>query len=212
MKTAVAQTEEFVYTQAAPLFLSARTAVRFAVTREGNAPCPLASWMADATTGSRDLAGLDGAAQAGMIMNILGALGPLAVATLVADVAPRTMSCACRRPCCSGEMANAQWRNAVDRISQEAEEVTTVRLSYALRSAIVVKLYSGKKGPDLKQIADEFHLDRHTVGRYHGEIHRWLRGAKAHKNAAAVEGIEPNAWSDAETSLRSHGIVADEIV
>ena len=108
-------------------------------------------------------------------------------------------------------MANAQWRNAIDRISQEAERVTKVTLPYAIRSAIVVKLYSGKKGPDLKQIADDFHLDRHTVGRYHGEIHRWLRGAKAHKNAEAIEGVEPNAWRDAETSLRNHGIVADEI-
>ena len=205
MNVAVVETEEYVYTDVAPLFLSAHAAIRFAVTRDGSPARPIQSRLTDASTGARDLAGLDGAAQAGMIMNILGALGPLAVATLVADVAPRSMPCTCRRSCCSGHMANAKWREAVDTIAQAATSITSTHIGYALRSALVVKLYGGKTS--LVEIADTMHLDRNTVSKYHGQIHRWLRGAKAHRGSPAVEGIETNAWREAETSLRHHGIV-----
>jgi hypothetical protein len=194
----------FVLRDAAAI-LSAQSGIRFAVTREGSAARPLQSRMTDASNGARDLAALDGAAQARMIMNILGALGPLAVATLVADVAPRTTKCTCPRLCCSGDMANSKWREVVDAIAQAATSITTTYIGYELRSALVVKLYGGKTS--LVEIADAMHLDRNTVGKYHGQIHRWLKGAKAHKEAQAAEGIKINAWRDAETSLRHHGIV-----
>jgi hypothetical protein len=67
------------------LFGSAQQALLFAMTLDGNPARPVQSRMVDATNGSRELAGLDGAAQAGMILNALKGLGKLPVATMIAS-------------------------------------------------------------------------------------------------------------------------------
>ena len=192
------------------LFQSAREAIRFAATREGNPKPPLSSRMVATTPGTRVLrvlAGLDAAAQAGMIMNVIGSLGRLAVAILIADAAPQSMPCSCRRPCCSGHQINRQWRLAIDTIAQDAVRALPAgsKTSYALRSSVIVKIYGGKT--TFVEIAKELKVDQETVSRQHRAIHTWLRGAKAGKMTDAVVGIESIAWRDAESALRNHGIV-----
>lgn len=191
-----------------PLFASAREAVRFASARVGSAQRAASSRMLDASLGGRVLAGLDGVAQAGMILNALEALGPLAVACMVASSAPRTLPCYCRRPCCSGQRIHAPWRESVHRIAQEAEHALpkgSRHGTYVARSAIVVKIYSG--GRSLREIGEALELDADTVSLYHRAIHCWLMGRKAGKWGPAVVGVEPRAWEDAETVLRNVGIV-----
>lgn len=188
-----------------PLFRSAHKAVLFAVTRSGSPARPISSRMVDVTTGSRDLAGLDGAAQAGMILNVLECLGKLPVAALVADVAPRSSPCGCRRPCCSGHRVNPIWREAVDVLSYEAGVRKVSSGSYALRSSILLKIYSGKT--TLKAIGDDLSLNSETVSRHHRMLYRWLKGEKAGKHSEAAEGVEPLAWREAESVLRNVGIV-----
>ncbi len=123
----------------APLFRSANAAVVFALTRDGN-PCrPVQSRMCDTTTGRTDLAGVDGAGMAGIIMSRLSWMGRLGVACLVASVAKPSRPCACRAPCCSGHAVNREWRDAIDTIAHAITDSVPLKVSYALRSAIVVR-------------------------------------------------------------------------
>ena len=189
------------------LFMSAKNAIRFAVTRDGAPSRPMSSRMLDTMMGSRDFAGLDGAAQAGMIMSMLAPVGPIQIAVLIASSAPRSVPCECRRPCCSGRKLNHYWRTAVDTLAHESARALPAgsKSSYALRSALLVKIYGG--GQSFKHIADELKMDEETVSRQHRAILIWLQGAKAKKYSDAVEGIESIAWREAESILREHGIV-----
>jgi hypothetical protein len=191
-----------------PYFPNAAAAIRFAVTRVGSPQRPASSRMLDASLGGRSLSGLDAVAQAGMILNALEPLGRLPVATLIAASAPRTLPCYCRRPCCSGHRLHQSWGEAVHTITEEARRVLPpeARLAtYALRAAIVVKIYGGHKS--FREIADQVDVAVDTVSDYHRAIHRWLLGAKAGKWGEGLEGIEPLAWREAETVLRQVGIV-----
>lgn len=191
----------------AGLFRDAKSAIRFAVTCDGSPARPASSRMLDTTTGARDFAALDRAAQAGMIMNILEGQGRVQVATLIASAAPRFIQCACRRPCCSGKRLNSFWRSALDTLAQDSVYALTEgsKLNYALRAAIIVKIYGG--GQTYKDIADELILNQETVSRQHRSIYSWLKGAKAGRTSDAIEGVESIAWREAETALRRHGIV-----
>lgn len=196
-----------------PLFRTAAEAVRFAVTREGLPPRPvmarmIASRMIDTVSGRRDLVGLDAAAQAGMVLNVIEGLGRLTVAALIASCAPRIIPCACRRPCCCGRKVNHTWREAIDTLAQEAIRAlpSGSRRSYALRSGILLKIYAGQT--TFKEIAEDLSLDQETVSRQHRAIYRWLKGTRAGRNGEpALEGLETAAWSDAETALGQAGLV-----
>ena len=87
------------------LFRSTQDALLFAFRHAGQAyDRPLMLRMADASRGSgAGLAGLDGAAQAGMIRAEVAALGRLHEAVLVARFADRAIPCQCKAACCSGE-------------------------------------------------------------------------------------------------------------
>jgi hypothetical protein len=188
------------------LFVSARNAIRFAVTREGAPARPPASRMLDAMTGARDFAGLDGAAQAGMILNIIEAFGKMEFAALVAGSAPARIPCTCRRPCCSGSRLNQHWYAAIDALAQGSTEVCKARTSYALRSALLVKLFAG--GKTLKEIGEECGVSEETATRRHSELKSWLQGHRE-KGRAFVKGLEQRAWAQAEAALASAGIVGN---
>jgi hypothetical protein len=177
-------------------------AMGFAAAYAGNPARPVQSRMVDATNGSRDLSGLDGAAQAGMVLNAVEGLGKLAVAVMLATCAPRTTECSCRMPCCCGERVNPAWRQAIDLISQAADEVISeqskrqTKASYAMRSAIVVKIFTPRtQKTSFATIAADLKVDADTVSKHHRVILRWVRA------------VEAAAWNDADTVLRNVGIV-----
>lgn len=189
-------------------FPNAKRALLFAVTIEGNPARPASSRMVDATMGGRGLAGLDRAAQAGMILNILESLGKLQIATLIASAAPRALPCHCRRPCCSGRRVNTYWREAVDVLTHAAAVEAEVDARYSVRRELVFKIYGHDS--TLEEIASRVHMERHAIGRYHRSVHTWLRGRKAGRNGEpAIEGLESTAWREAESALARFGIVGE---
>ena len=183
--------------QDAPPFLNAFAAVRFAATREGNPMRPPANRMLDGPITGDGFSVLDAAAQAGMILSVLRTLGEFPSATLIASAGVPYLPCECRRPCCCGRKLSTIWHQAIVTITHEAK--TMVRKPFPVRSALVLKLYSGKLS--FVTIAKDFDMDPETVSRHYHTIHHWLKGSK-HEI-----GLETLAWSCATDALVSRGIV-----
>jgi hypothetical protein len=195
--------------QEPPPFSSARQAMAFATRRAGGPLRPLMNRMGDRSSGGgAGLSGLDAAAQAGMVLNAVGGLGRLARACLVAGSAPRLLPCGCRRPCCCGRMINDDWRDAVEVVSAEAAlRVIAIEMrSRELRSAVVVRIYSGREITFL-EMGRRFAADPDTISKYHRALHAWLMGAPARGEAPAAEGVDRAAWREADQALRDRGIV-----
>jgi hypothetical protein len=189
-------------------FLSARNAVKFMVTMDGAPRRPLSSRMLDRSMSASEFAGLDGAAQAGMILYHVERLGRLRAAIVIASCAPRVIQCSCKRACCSGRKLSPYWYDAVHTIAEAALAALPPKslTSYLLRSYLVVKIYGGKS-ITFKAIADELMLDEETVSRHHKVIRTWLQGAKAKKYSESVVGQESLAWQEAESVLWEAGVV-----
>src|SRR5262249_54281608 len=102
--------------------------------------------------------------------------------------------CSCRAPCCSGHRINRSWHGAVDLISHEAHRVIAEqserksKASYAVRSAIMIKIYGGQK-TSFVDIGRSLKIDPDTVSKYHRIVLRWLMGAPRGKHGPAVEGV-----------------------
>jgi len=206
------------------LFHSARSALLFALTRQG-APAPPAMTRMIKTVSDHDfvdrgLPGLDGAAQAGMIMGVLKPLGSIAIAALVASCAPRWTPCGCKRACCAGRTIGLEWRHAIEDLSHETVNRRPVRDADGVvryrsllppatrqdyRAAIVMKAM-GESIP-LSEIAKNHSVDDETTARHHRLVLRWLKGPRGSAQDDGPEGIEPWAWRGAETLLRDAGIV-----
>lgn len=220
----------------APLFSSAWEAVSFAVTRVGAPSRPLMNRMTDATLPDTGLGGLDGAAQAGIIMSALHRLGTVEEAALVAACAPHSLPCACRNPCCSGKRFNNVWSAAISTLCDQMVILSNAGSVWVTGNGPHVDLMLAEDArPRPKSEVSRVEIDRgirigvllkiyntnltivsiatdsgkhvNTVSKYHHAIHKWLKGSKAVKNAEAADGIEPLAWMDAETALRNIGIV-----
>ena len=204
MNAVAIELEAYEVTETEPLFRSARAALIFMATCEGNPGRPLQNRMSDKTSGS-DLVGLDRPGLAGMIKGVIRLLGPLAVAVLEADVTPPTKPCSCRRACCKGQGDNHEWLCAIDEICQHMSQEMQNKASYSLRSALAKKIYHG--GGTIPEIAKRHGLHDNTVSNYLAEIRVWLKGCKANRNGPAVEGVDPTAWAEAETLFRNRGIV-----
>lgn len=188
------------------LFHSAEQAMRFALTRAGKPPRPASSRMLDATGSGRGFTELDAAAQAGMILNVVEGAGRLAMAIMTATVAPRSVPCYCKRPCCSGQAINFEWHRAINIIAEEAYAGAPCHASYTLRAACVLKIF-GAKDSSYRAIAEDLAMDPETVSKHHKAIVRWLRGAKGKHGEPPVVGLESITWRDAEDALRGAGIV-----
>lgn len=197
------------FDEADPPFRDSRSAVRFEVGLEGNPPRPLSSTMIDVTSGERGFPGTDRSAMAGYIGSVLRRRGPLHYALLVVEVGRKSIDCTCGRPCCSGERHNLEWLSAVGTIAQEALDLLPVneKRDYAYVWALLGKIFGFGKYDKFSKIASEFKLDEETVSRHSRTIHKWLRGAKAKKDEPAIEGVSQLAWQDAETDLRTWGVV-----
>ena len=153
------------------------------------------SRMTDATLSSREMVGMDAAAQAGMILGIIKPVGRLGLSTLFLRCGPRKVECHCRRACCSGHKYNIEWRSSLDVIAQKSKCCLpqNSRLMVSLRRAILIRIYI-ERGT-FKQIGDNLQLDQETISRQHRAIYRWLMGYADGKNNDHVPGIEETAWA-----------------
>ena len=176
------------------LFRSTQDALLFAFRHAGQAyDRPLMLRMADASRGSgAGLAGLDGAAQAGMIRAEVAALGRLHEAVLVARFADRAIPCQCKAACCSGERMNGEWINAVAYL---ADYVRTSALSGCvstgiLRREYVARYFSGKGVRDsIRVIAGRHGLEKRTAEVQAGKVATFLGGSDHGVESAAIDAI-----------------------
>jgi len=156
----------------------------------------------------KGLAGLDGAGQAGMIRREVSELGPLFEAVLIARIAPRSMPCPCRRPCCSGKAQNREWSEAISFLADAARTnaLSGCTSNGMMRREYVVRYFTPKDHRvDLEKLAERFSINRDTVGAHNLKVAIWLGGRRKGKDV--TPGVETIAENAIEDCLRSLGVV-----
>ncbi len=155
-----------------PVFTSSRQALVFAYRfTHGTMKRPfLASLMGGPKKPGRGLAGLDGAAQAGLIKAEVGKLGPLRRFILTARYAPQTVVCECKSSCCMGYTLNPEWAEAVEWLTDHALRAGLVGTisHYRLRRALVVRFF----GDDVSmvKVAQHCNVHRDTVSDHYKRV------------------------------------------
>jgi hypothetical protein len=194
------------------LFHNAHSALVFAFNFSGQCyDRPMMNRMATPSVGTgKGLVGLDGAAQAGMILAELAAMGKLAEAIMTARLAPRHTPCECRSPCCSGRKPNKDWTDAIGYLS---DYVRTTALAGCtangiLRREYVVRYFSRKdERVSLEDLAERYDVDRHTTSAHASKVAVLFGGHQAKKGAQAAPGLESVAMEAIEHRLREVGMV-----
>jgi hypothetical protein len=179
-----------------PVFSSAHAALKFATnfshgTLKKNF---MAKLLGGGATG-RGLAGLDGAAQAGMILARLWQLDRDGAQTLIARFTVPSVPCECRSPCCGGDRENKAWAEAINHLTQRVLELglTGTVSHYRLRRALV-KRYFGIR-PSLVEIAKACGVNRDTASDYNRKVDEYLKR------------IDAAAFAQLELRLRSAGVI-----
>lgn len=192
-----------------PLFKSADDALRYAFSYSGQAyDRPVMNRMADVQHKSgKGLAGIDGAAQSGMIRAELKKIGGLFLAIITASYAPTTFPCECGSACCSGQKVNLEWAEAITTISQAASgRVSGSNLR--LRRTIVANCFLRKsERKPIGEMADYCGVHRDTASDHNAKIALWLLGMKAKSNAAATIGEIEKAKEAGCRALSDAGFV-----
>lgn len=191
------------------LFKSAADALRFAFNYSHQQyDRPLMNRMMGGEGGSgKGLSGLDGAAQAGMIRRELSTLSNLQRAALLARHAPHTLPCTCRRPCCTGQSVNFEWRDAVNTVASYACDLVPGGAGrFRLRRDLVFRLYGS--GRTLASIAKRCGVTERTVSTHNGLIVPWLRGTPERKDRPASPGVEQVAEHAATAVFAKAGFVS----
>lgn len=172
------------------IFRTVRGAMMFALNfKHGTLKQPsLVAMMGGARTG-RGLGGLDGAAQAGMILAELGRVRHRRQAMLTARCAPPSLPCTCRSSCCREWRLNPEWDQAITLLTAHVlEEGLAGTVShYRLRRAMVVRYFLGKEGKaprngvpsalkqSLADVAQACGVHRNTASSYNKAIVEHLR-------------------------------------
>jgi hypothetical protein len=131
-----------------PLFSSSHAALKFAFNfTHGSLKRPSINVLAGKGGGSgRGLAGLDGAAQAGMIRAELASLSSVRQRIIEARFAPQSAPCACRSPCCRGARDAVEWADAIAWLTEFVlvEGLTKTISHYRLRRAVVLRYFGAR--------------------------------------------------------------------
>jgi len=191
-----------------PLFKSAHAAITFALNYSitDHVERSPASKMADDNKGhgGHGLLGMDGAAQAGLILAELKRTGEFQEACIIARVAKRKIICNCGAECCCKHRPNWQWRDAINSLAMivkaqmEADRkdgVRGVKDSPVMRQAIVAKFFGERIR--VKELAHACDVTEVTVSNHTGKINKILKHA------------EGEGWNSLEEALRSSGVVGD---
>lgn len=194
-----------------PLFESAHNALTFAFNfSDQQYERPLMNRMGDDPVDyvSKGLAGMDGAAQAGMVFSKLFHLPPLYQYIVFATYAPRSIPCECRRSCCAGQKRNEQWHACIRMIEEAAiTQALPGCISHrVLRRGIVLRAF-GDKNVTLADLAEKAGVSETTANSHNSKVRQWLHGHRARKDRAAVEGIKQQALRMIEDVLIDTGLV-----
>ncbi|WP_186275808.1 hypothetical protein [Burkholderia gladioli] len=156
---------------------------------------PTAKLAGGAAIGSGfGLVGLDGAAQAGMVLCEVENLQVIDKAFVIAVCAPVSTECKCGSACCRGWRENRVWREAINFIGQMMIERLGIDLrNVRLRNLLVEKHFGKKhKFTDIGIRAD---VDRKTAAAHYKTIDR------------ALTAEEYRVWVKFEERLRDRGMV-----
>ena len=191
-----------------PLFKSAHAAMTFALNYSNTShversPVSKAS-DTHKSSGGKGLVGLDGAAQAGMILAVLKSTGELHEACIISRVSKKKVPCSCGSACCSGHRPNWAWRDSIRFLATEVKLMMDkdredgkrgVVDNPAMRQAIVAKYFG--EPVRIKELAKACEVTDVTVANHLGRINRILKK------------LESEAWERLEDKLRQDGIVGE---
>ena len=166
------------------LFKTPEHAATFAIRYNSQqyAQTPMAKQLArDAGGSGKGLVGLDGSAQAGMILARLDRMSEMERACIVARFAHRTDVC----PCCEGQRPTPQYKAALMALAEWArpfirDEVDSQRMRYGL-----VQSFFDRKA-SITQLASSLGRPARTVLDQKNKV--WPDLAKLDKNAQAAMG------------------------
>lgn len=133
----------------------------------------------------RGLAGLDGAAQAGMVLCEVDRLSLLSRNLLKGRYTVQLEPCGCMKSCCRGTKENAGWKEAVEYLTEYvliAELIPGNIRHHSLRRALVVRFLGIKQS--FPTIATSCGLKRHTASDYYKAVVEHLRKQERHAFAA----------------------------
>lgn len=188
------------------LFKSALMAVKFAVnySNEAYVGRSTVSKIAEPSKGSENgLIGVEGAAQAGMILSMVKAsTEKMQEACLVARCAAHKLSCSCGAACCSKYKFNWAWYESINFLSIEIKRMLDeerkpgtrgMQDDPALRRALIAK-YFGER-IRIKELAEACEITDNTVATHSGKITKMLKKS------------EGEAWAAVEVRLRDAEII-----
>ncbi|WP_345815308.1 hypothetical protein AAGS40_23335 [Paraburkholderia sp. PREW-6R] len=179
------------------IFKSAYEAVVFACnfSSQQYALSPMAKILRQGAYGSgRDLIGLDGAAQSGMVLAELQRLDYVRMLTLVARTAPIKDECTCNHACCSGWVVNPARRDAVSQLTDVIIVALDTGVSNRRYREAAVSRYFGEK-LKLAEVAERLDIPKRTAERYAMDIRRYL------------DGLEKAAWTELNERLDEIGML-----
>lgn len=199
-----------------PLFQSAHNALLFAFNFSAQQyERPMMNRMADDPVAyvSKGLSGMDGAAQAGMIMSRVLQLPALSQYIVFAHYAPKTLTCDCPRPCCAGKKPNELWEAVILEISRiSISAATPGALSYrVLRDTIVRKMFGDKsERADVLAAGERCGLEERQAYKYQAAVKVWLDGTKDRKGRLGVAGVRVIAFEHISRILIDSGVVGGD--
>lgn len=153
---------------------------------------------------SEQLKGMDGVAQAGMVLYHLARLPEPQQLVLIAQSVPVALPCACRAPCCSGHRPNGPWVHAVlvlcDYLRDEAKLSVIpgkrgMSINPHMRRQLVEKFFVQSREINLAKLAAQCGVSEQTVTRARAPIIEYLE-----KNERA-------GWRAFDEHLGTAGIV-----
>lgn len=183
-----------------PLFTSTHAALTFCLNFvEQQYDRPLMNRLASPVVGSgRGLAGVDGAAQAGMIRSELRRLPRLEECALIARCAPPYLPCSCGHACCSGQKPHREWTDAVGELARDLKRgvFESREVSIMLRRAYVLRHFTPKKHREaIEVVAERLGIVRNTFSAHYGKVKTYLTK------------LEDRAYDALDERLRRGGVV-----
>jgi hypothetical protein len=163
------------------LFEYGRSALRFALnfTHGSLKETFLARAMKGGGRPGRGLAGLDGAAQAGMIKQLLHLLDPVRRDFIIARFTIPRSPCPCKAPCCSGYRETPDWGRAIESLTDFVLRagLTKAISHHRLRKAVVIKYFGVRVR--LVDVAEHCGVDSDTAGALNRRVKDRFRDEEA---------------------------------
>lgn len=178
-----------------PLFRSDGGALMFALNHaHGTCKKPGLTAMMGGGSAGRGLGGLDGAAQAGMLISQLDWLRKHRKAILIARFALPRVDCGCGQGCCRGYRDNPEWSSAIAEVTEHILVAGAVEIvsHYRVRRAMVMRHFGERV--NFTDMARLCKISRNTASAQYAVVAKYLkteeqRARWEYEGILKVEGI-----------------------